>query len=258
MKNLNAKKVFNSKEEISMIAGFYNFKTNKRWKKYLKTSKNDLAQPQVRIFAGKNTWEDFREASKIEHQAAIHNSDIFNETWATLIEIKAPKGWSSLKKVKPYRDEECIFASSVECMVVRDNAASNKIIGFVNYLILSVFDNFNNSEKLPKFYDIHMSIDIDLIYVLPSYRKKSIGLTLNKATSLRFKEVIKHLLENKLHNRNIRITDIYVSGDCDSEEGCDWVNLLEKNIKIFIKDFKNNQEYKRLLNKTKIICDYGY
>lgn len=256
MKNLNAEKVINSKEEISIITDFYNFKTNKRWKRYFKTSNKDPIQPQVRIFAGKNTWENFRNSSIAEHKSAVNDSDIFNETWATLQEIKAPKGWSSLEKVEPYRDEECIFASLEECMVVRDNAASNKIVGFVNYSIDSVFDNFNSSSKIPKFYDVHISIDIDLIYVLPSYRKKSIGLTLNKATSLRFEEVIKHLLDTKLHNRNIHITEIYISGDCDSNEGYNWLNFLKKNVKFFVKDFKNNQDYKHLLNKTKIICDY--
>lgn len=217
-------------------------------------------------FAGPSTWAAFQEKVTQDHQA-MGSSDpgyawLLKEGWSMISRETPPPGWVAFEApdLEFDSDDHSIYGGLDECIVIRDPATS-QIVGFVAYTLKLFFDDAFTPPCKPlrkKYHEVLFQVYVDLIYVLPSYRGKSYGSAMRAELSNRVTQFLQHALNTSVQGRRVRLSDITVYGDCDSDEGCLWLQCLHTDLFYWLRHERKAPGRSTSLRGAKLIDDFDF
>lgn len=129
-------------------------------------------------------------------EKAQRNGDVSPpETWSILDKQDAPPGWSSLDELDAYIDGADTCGGISECITVRDRDRADGIAGFVVYGMVLYAEIVRERKRTHRAVSFDLHVDIQQIYVRPSYRRRKFGLALCFGLSERLKNIVEHGLK---------------------------------------------------------------
>lgn len=241
------------------IRDFLSLPPSKRWARSNVIEEKTHAH-QIRGYGGRGTWERFRTTALDEHQWLAQKTnhgraDSPTETWSILDKQDAPPGWGALDEADVYFEGTDACGGISECITVRDRDHAGGIAGFVAYSIILYAEPVKRKRKRAhRTISVDFAVDIQQIYVRPSYRRKKFGLALCFGLSERLKNIVEHGLSTQPAAHAFRVKDITLYADCYSEEGYEWMAALEAEVDFWVA----SAHCGHALESTTVTGDFGY
>lgn len=246
-----------AEDRLAYVRNFLSLPPAKRWARSNLTQEKTNAH-QIRGYGGRGTWERFRTDALDEHrwleQKARRNGDVSpQETWSILDQQDAPPGWSALDVLDAYIENADTCGGVSECITVRDRNRADGIAGFVVYGMVLYAEIVRERKQTHRTVSFDLHVDIQQIYVRPSYRRRNFGLALCFGLSERLKNIVEHGLTTQPAAHTFRVDDITLCADCYSEEGDDWMASLEAAVDFWVASSHCGQA----LKSTTVTGDFG-
>ncbi|MHB1704554.1 MAG: hypothetical protein ACYCSH_00715 [Acidithiobacillus sp.] len=247
---------------LPYIRNFLSLPPSKRWSRCQVTEEQTHVH-QIRGYGGRGTWELFRAAALAEHQWAAQKTrrsrkSTCLESWSILNKHDAPSGWSALDEGDLYVEDADAHGSISECITVRDRNRGDGIAGFVSYRV-SMYADFATPRKKQRQRTISFNfcVDVEQIYVRPSYRRKKFGLALCYGLSERLRTIVEHGLSTQPAGHKFLVEDVTLYADCYSEEGYDWMASLETAVDLWVADALISGDCGDAFESTTVTGDFG-
>lgn len=207
---------------------------------------------QMRITSGRHSWRRFRAQALAEHQLFFEKTDeIFApENWAIIDQGRAPAGWSNFVVPDFYMSGDDAMVATELCLAVRDPAKNDGVVGFVLCAMSA-------RASVDKPYSLYFSIDVELIYVLPSFRGQRFGMAMSHGLGGVLYQLMLEGLEHS-HELPISVHQISLFADCDSQEGFAWMEAFEAEIRDLVEFEKECGEFPQSFASTDVDGDYGF
>ncbi len=256
------------RDDFAIIRTFVSMPPTRRRRPYIYNPGSDYQRYMtISYFAGRDTWDPFREAVHHDHQT-LGSSDpgyawLLDESWSLISNPEPPEGWNAISKPNFEFDSSGphLFGGMNECVVIREAGRGGRIVGFVSYRLLMHFDPFFLAPRKPsrrQYHHASFEVSVDLIYVLPSYRGKGFGTALREGVYNRVVQFLEHLLDAQVDGLRVLLDNITVFGDCDSDEGYAWLFYLTNLIRHWRREERRFGRHVAALKRTRVVGDYCF
>lgn len=206
----------------------------------------DRVEPEIQYSGGPGTWRAFMAEVNRERNAMARNLGLkpgkypFSESWNAL-RTRAPSGWNGPVPVE-VNDMDCadwLYVQGVrkECVVVFD-PESHHPVGFVSYRLkvnswVAGSSDDPDADPCPEneAKKLDATVHVDLVYLLPSFRKKGFGRALTIGLADRIIGAVVTGYESLSYPRRFRrLGRIALDADCCTDSGLHWMEWLEHEL----------------------------